>query len=127
MSTEHDPHATGPVDCDQCGRRWIAVWPIGPVEPLRLECPDCGAMVPAPKHEPAPEHWSDTRLPPAPDPAAFDYGPSPLPTVLDRDLSYTTTIPTYCRRVQVDLVEPMTEVAPGVWEGTVAPSPEEEL
>jgi hypothetical protein len=59
------------------------------------------------------------------DPAAFDYGPFPLPTVLDRDLdlSYTTTIPTYRRRVQVDLVEPMTEVAPGVWEGTVAPPP----
>ena len=45
------PHAAGQAECVRCGRCWVAVWPVGAVEPLHLECPGCGAQVPTPKVE----------------------------------------------------------------------------
>jgi hypothetical protein len=32
------PHAHGPAACDDCGHRWVAVWPLGAEA---LECPKC--------------------------------------------------------------------------------------
>jgi DnaJ-class molecular chaperone len=34
----HGPHAHGFAQCDACGHRWAAVWPLGADA---LECPQC--------------------------------------------------------------------------------------
>jgi Zn finger protein HypA/HybF involved in hydrogenase expression len=31
-------HAHGPAQCDDCGHKWVAVWPLGAEA---LECPKC--------------------------------------------------------------------------------------
>jgi Zn finger protein HypA/HybF involved in hydrogenase expression len=32
------PHVHGEAVCDDCGHRWVAVWPLGSDA---LECPNC--------------------------------------------------------------------------------------
>jgi len=36
----------GPMECDICGRKWIAAMECAETE--RLECPDCGCMIQVP-------------------------------------------------------------------------------
>lgn len=44
---EADAHwLTKPMECESCGRDWVAVWPslASKVPSDGLECPTCGAM-----------------------------------------------------------------------------------
>ena len=49
----------GPMECDTCGRKWIAAMECAETE--RLECPDCGSMVQAPPQNNVESAATDTQ------------------------------------------------------------------
>lgn len=36
---DHRKHCTSSVECVNCGKKWVAVYPL---ETKQLECPQCG-------------------------------------------------------------------------------------